>query len=239
MKEPITFLRESRKDLASVGAICPSSSFLAKKMVVQLQDRPDRPIRVLEAGAGTGAITHHLIKWLRPKDRLDVYEINPSFAQHLKMEFQKPQHPPETFPSIHVFEDSILNIQPQPRFDYIISGLPFNSFDEDFVASVLDRFCKILRPGGSLSFFEYLLIRELTTPFGSKEYKRRTQAVEKVLDTYVQRYQFKKETIFLNIPPAVIRYLRLPQETERIYQSHYVLRGNGERKVNGKWNGRR
>ncbi|MBI2194468.1 MAG: methyltransferase domain-containing protein [Planctomycetes bacterium] len=238
LKAGITFLQESRKDLASVGAILPSSPFLARTIVAHVNSRPDRPISVLEAGGGTGAVTRHLVRTLGPRDKLDIYEINSSFAGHLHKEFVTGAGRMPGWPAVRIYEDSVLNIPQVPRYDYIVSGLPFNSLGEEFAAAVMDRYCKILKPGGSLSFFEYLLIRQITSPFGNKNYRRRCRAVEKVLDGYVRHYQFRRETIFLNIPPAVVRFLRLPGDAAPAAPAPFPG-GSGRNGNSGRAHGRR
>ena len=52
----LIFLSQVLSNFGTVGAIAPSSPPLAKAIVRPLQDRPKRPISVLEAGAGTGGL---------------------------------------------------------------------------------------------------------------------------------------------------------------------------------------
>ena len=45
------------------------------------------------------------------------------------------------------------------QFDLVISGLPLNNFSSEDVQDILQAYAKLLKPGGILSFFQYILIR--------------------------------------------------------------------------------
>jgi len=161
---------------------------------------------VLEVGSGTGSFSRHLVESLSAGDVLDLCEINPNFAERLRSRFTSNGHHPNG-PQIRVYEDSVLNLEPSEPYDFIVSGLPFNSFEPDFVSSVLTKYTEMLKPGGYLSFFEYLFIRELTYPFGSKNYRQRVSAVAEVMSQYYKDRNLESETVLLNIPPAVVHHL--------------------------------
>ena len=211
MKEPITFLRETKRNFKETGAVWPSSRILAERMVSKVSSPDRRPLRVLEVGAGTGAFTRSLVKRLGPADHLDIYEINPSFASHLRQTFVDSPESGDSGPQIGVFEKCVLTLDPEEKYDFIVSGLPFNSLSPGFVSDVLERYRNCLRPGGSLTYFEYLFIRRLTRPFGSREYRRRVQEIDDVVSGYIEGCQFDRDTVFLNIPPAVVRHLRFAE----------------------------
>ncbi|MFE6865684.1 phospholipid methyltransferase [Kitasatospora sp. NPDC057692] len=77
------FLSEALRTFRLTGAVAPSGADLVNALVVPATSRPDRPISVLEVGAGTGAVTRRLVRVLRPGDRLHVVESNPRFVQRL------------------------------------------------------------------------------------------------------------------------------------------------------------
>ena len=76
------FLRQARRDFLRTGAIAPSSRFLARAICSEMR-RAGPPVRALEAGAGTGALTGEILESLPDGSRLDIYELNPVFAEHL------------------------------------------------------------------------------------------------------------------------------------------------------------
>lgn len=208
MKDRLKFLNVSRKSFGKTGAVLPSSRFLARKITSQIDSRDDFPVRILEVGAGTGAVTQSLVQKLGPEDRLDLCEINPMFAAVLERRYTHPASRDDGWPQMRVIRDCVLQWAPESKYDFIISGLPFNSFDPDFVSSVFERYFEFLKPGGSLSYFEYLLIREVSAPFASREFRRRVRGVERVVRRYIDQCQFQRNTVLLNIPPAVVRHLR-------------------------------
>ena len=44
-------------------------------------------------------------------------------------------------------------------YEVIVSGLPLNNFSVESVEGILSQLMKLLKPGGTLSFFEYIAIR--------------------------------------------------------------------------------
>jgi DNA-binding NarL/FixJ family response regulator len=55
------FLSEAARDLRTVGAVAPSSRALARVLTAAVRSQAYRPLSVLEAGAGTGAVTRALV----------------------------------------------------------------------------------------------------------------------------------------------------------------------------------
>ena len=67
-----------------------------------------------------------------------------------------------------------------------------------------------LKPGGVMAYFEYLLIRELKSLTTGKQERRRLRRVGKITGSFLDRYEFRREAVFLNIPPAIVHHLRKP-----------------------------
>jgi len=208
MKDRLKFLTISRKSFGKTGAVLPSSRFLARKITSQVDSRNGDPLRILEVGAGTGAFTRPLVQKLGPRDRLDICEINPVFAAILERRYTHPTGRADGWPQVRVIRDCVLRWEPEAKYDFIISGLPLNNFEPDFVSSVFERYFEFLKPGGSLSYFEYLLIRDVAAPFAGREFRQRVRSVGSVVRDYIDRCQFQRDTVMLNVPPAVVRHLR-------------------------------
>ncbi|UCC32357.1 MAG: hypothetical protein JSU86_08750, partial [Phycisphaerales bacterium] len=68
-----------------VGAIAPSSRALAVALCEPYR-RFRGPAKILEVGAGTGAVTRHLGSLLGDQDELDICEIHPDFADILEQD---------------------------------------------------------------------------------------------------------------------------------------------------------
>ncbi len=201
------------------GAIAPSSRFLARAVTASL--RPSNgPLRVMEAGAGTGALTEQILECLPAGSSLDIYERNPSFARHLAVRFgaDDSKMPASAGPwdgtsggvAVRVNNRSAQEVPPEPRYDAIISGLPLNNFEPSQVKQILRGLLASLKPGGVLSYFEYLLIRELKSLATSREERRRLRKVGRITGGFLQKYEYHREAVFLNIPPALVHMLRKP-----------------------------
>jgi phospholipid N-methyltransferase len=209
------FLKQAREEFFHVGAIAPSSRFLARVVTRNIpQDRGG--LRVLEAGAGTGALTGEILQRLPPRSHLDIYEINPDFASHLAARFVhaaphgngRSKGRPDLTVTVH--NRRVQDLQPEPRYDVIVSGLPLNNFAPDTVREIIRTLFDALKPGGVMAYFEYLLIREIKSLATGKEERRRLRRVGRITGSFLDRYEFKRESVFLNIPPALVHHLRKP-----------------------------
>jgi phosphatidylethanolamine/phosphatidyl-N-methylethanolamine N-methyltransferase len=73
---------EAMSDFCTVGAIAPSSRYLAQAMLRPLP--LERARLVVEVGAGTGAMTQALLDMIPPDATLLAFEINPRFSRYLR-----------------------------------------------------------------------------------------------------------------------------------------------------------
>src|SRR5947209_8883624 len=94
-------------------------------------------------------------------------------------------------------------------YDYIISGLPLNNFAVAQVREIYRTYNRLLKPGGTLTYYEYVWIRQLKTPFVDRRERRRLYRVGRVVSDYIRAYQVRRQRVFMNVPPAVVRHLRL------------------------------
>ena len=174
------FIREMRRDFHNTGALLPSSPFLGRAMTVHLRQRR-RPARILEVGPGTGAITAEVARRLQPGDQLDVVEINPRFVSLLRQRlatekrFNRHEH------QVRVIHGPVQEVAGQEVYDFILSSLPLNNFPPTVVREVFDVFNRLLVPGGTLSFYEYVFVRHLKTPFVERRERERLQRVGWIL----------------------------------------------------------
>jgi hypothetical protein len=75
------------------------------------------------------------------------------------------------------------------------------------VREIFQAYNRLLSPGGTLSYYEYSLIRQLKTPFVNRRERRRLYRVGRVMGSYIRNYQVDRERIFINVPPAIVRHL--------------------------------
>ena len=141
----------------TVGAILPSSKYLAKKMVDQVDF--DKASYVVEYGPGTGVFTDEIISKLKPGARLLLLERNPEFAKQLAKKYENAQH-------VTVVNDTAEQVGKYLRAhgiqnaDYILSGLPFASLPQEVSEGILKETKKHLSEGGKFITFQYTLFRK-------------------------------------------------------------------------------
>lgn len=209
MHEPVTFLKQTLKTFRTTGAIAPSSPFLGRAMVKQLPRTGHFPadFRVLEVGPGTGPITEVVAKRMHGQGHLELWEINPDFVEHLRRRIEKQKCFEPMRARIHIEQGDIRSKVAGPHYDAILSGLPFNNFSPDEVTGFLEHFRALLKPGGTLSYFEYVAIRKLQAPFVSKERRVRLKVISQVVEEFAREHQLKSDIVPINFPPARVRHL--------------------------------
>jgi len=210
LRDQLLFFRQFRERFETTGAVLPSSRFLARAMTRPLAERTG-PRRILEVGPGTGAVTGHIVREVKPEDRFDLVEINSSFASLLRDRFDSdPDYKPAALVSrVHVCP--LQEFAADDQYDVIISGLPFNNFPAELVESLVDRCLSLLKPGGTFSLFEYMFIRPLRVRVTRGPEKARLAAIERIMQTRFQAQRFRRDWIFMNVPPAWVQHLRRPE----------------------------
>ena len=141
----------------TVGAILPSSKYLAKKMIAQVDF--DKASCIVEYGPGTGVFTDEILGRRKPDTRLILLERNPEFADQLTKKYENTKN-------VIVINDTAeqigkyLNMYSIPKADAIISGLPFASLPKETSENILKETKKHLCDGGKFITFQYTLLRK-------------------------------------------------------------------------------
>jgi phosphatidylethanolamine/phosphatidyl-N-methylethanolamine N-methyltransferase len=208
----IGFFREFLRDFHHTGAVLPSGRFLARAMARGLAAPGRPPWRVLEAGPGSGSVTRAIAQAMRPGDRLDLVEINPRFAEMVRARIAADASFAPVRDSIRVIVSPVQELPGESEYDAVVSGLPLNNFAEDEIRSIFAAFARLLKPGAPLVYFEYALVRKLKSPFTARPERERLARIDKVLGEYIARHQTACETVLVNVPPALVRTLRLKPE---------------------------
>ncbi len=148
------------------------------------------------------------MRLLRTEDRLDLVELNESFADLLRQRFQSDPafHFAAGQARVHVC--GIESFKSDVNYDYIVSGLPFNNFSPAFVEQVLDALFELLAPGGILSYFEYMYVRPLRRFVSRSTERTRLKELDGVLGTFLAQHAISRDSVFLNMPPAWVQHLR-------------------------------
>jgi len=200
------FLRQAVGAFYSTGAVCPSSGFLARAMVRPLERRAGAaPLRVLEAGPGTGVFSRRIAQRLQERDRLDLVELNPRFAQWMR---EWAERLPSEGPRAQVFHEDILRFEPEAPYDFVVSGLPLNNFPPALADDLLGKLVELGRPGAFITFFQYLGLRRMKSAFAKRERRQTLQRLGAVIDGWIERHGVGVERVWLNVPPAGVYCLQ-------------------------------
>jgi phosphatidylethanolamine/phosphatidyl-N-methylethanolamine N-methyltransferase len=207
LKEQLEFIRQVRQRFYTTGAVLPSSRFLAHNTTRPLKQFKG-PKRVLELGPGTGAVTREIVKHINPEDTFDLVEINEDFGNVLKNRFE---HDPDykkcaAVSRVHVC--ALQEFQASAPYDIVISGLPFNNFSAPLVEELVDASLKLLAPGGTYSFFEYMFLRPLRRAVTFGPDRERLKQIQEIMDRKCYAYRVRRDWIFLNVPPAWVQHIQ-------------------------------
>lgn len=207
LTESLEFFKEFTQNFQEVSAVLPTSRYAGDALAAEVA-RHHGPKRVLEVGAGTGAITVCIAPHIQQADHLTVCELNAKFVQLLRQRFDTEQPLRNILSNTTFYAGSILDLEPEEKFDFIISTLPFNSLPPSLVDAVLQKYKTLLNPGGIVSYIEYIGGRTL------KEVSKidpEQQARIATLEKHVAPARFRRDVVLRNVPPAWIHHLRFTE----------------------------
>jgi phosphatidylethanolamine/phosphatidyl-N-methylethanolamine N-methyltransferase len=204
-----TFLTQFLRNYETTGSVLPSGRALGSALCRYVGDGR-APQKILEAGPGTGAVTGCIIDRLREQDELWMVELNPTFAAHLRASFKNKPAFRDAAARCHLIEGSVAQLGPlsDGQFDLIISGLPLNNFSSADVQGILQAYAKLLKPGGVLSFFQYILIRPAKMFVSAGEERHRLKGVGDAIEGLLGEREFAREWVWVNVPPAWVHHIR-------------------------------
>jgi phospholipid N-methyltransferase len=201
------FWQEFRTNFRTTGSVLPSSRGLAKALCGELSRRRGGKVRVLEVGPGTGAVTQEIVRRLGPNDRLDVVELNPQFVAHLQRRLATEPLFQSAAGQIGIWQENIEQFAAAEPFDVVISGLPLNNFSVDEVERLIAAIRRHMRPGASLSFFEYVAIRRAKALVSPRADRLRLRGIGQTIEGLCQRHRSGRDLVWGNFPPAWVHHL--------------------------------
>jgi phospholipid N-methyltransferase len=151
----ITFLRESLKNIKTVGTVTRSSKFLCKEMIEPVDFREADVI--VELGAGDGVVTEHILNSMKPDAKLFSFEVSQAFCDLMREKFKEDKR-------VVVVEESaaniadVLNRHGIQQADYIISAIPFVSLPDELGLQIVTACKNILKPKGLYIQIHYSLL---------------------------------------------------------------------------------
>ena len=205
---PLTFIQQTFRNFKTTGAIAPSTRFLGQKMALSIPRPVPEGFRVLEVGPGTGPVTREIVRRMDGRGHLELWEISAHFCEFLKAMTRREASFQRMGDRITVNQGDVREHRERHAYDAIISGLPFNCFSAEEVRGFLEHFRVLLKPGGTLSWFEYVGIRKLQAPFVSAQRRAQLRGIHEVTHEFARKHQYGQHIIPVNFPPARVRHLR-------------------------------
>jgi phospholipid N-methyltransferase len=210
------FLRQFVQRFQTTGAVMPSGRALAGALCRYVGTSP-APQRILEVGPGTGAVTTSLVERMRADDSLCLVEINDEFVAYLRAAFQERPALRLKAQRCDIVHGRLEDLPGEAQYDLIISGLPLNNFTPELVEQILGGYARLLKPGGTLSFFEYIAVRSVKTWVSLPKERARLRAIGGLLDRTLHGREFHRDWIWPNVPPAWVHHVRLhPSSPSRV-----------------------
>jgi len=153
----LSFLKQYIFKPKTVGAILPSSKYLADKMIQNIDFENARCI--VEYGSGTGIFTEKILNERQQDTVVLLFENNKEFGNLLEKRYSG-------VPNLHIINDSAEHLEKYLlkynilEVDYIVSGLPFASLPLNVSVNILGETKKHLKDGGSFITFQYTLLKK-------------------------------------------------------------------------------
>lgn len=168
-----------------LGAVAPSSPFLARAMAERIDPTAQGP--VIEIGPGTGPVTEALIARGVAEDRLVLVEFNPDFCTLLRQRFPKATIIQGDAYALDTTLDGVLS---EPA-SAVVSSLPLTTRKPVERLALVDRAFKLMREGAPFVQFTYSMMSPVSV--------RKAGLVATVSDW-----------ILRNLPPARVWTYRKP-----------------------------
>jgi phospholipid N-methyltransferase len=176
----LVFVKNFLKHPRRTGSILPSSPFLAKHLLSQIDWQ--RSHTIVEYGPGTGNITREILKRMPMSTRLVSIESNHEFVRMLRHTIDDPRLTVRRGSAAQVNE--ILQDLGHDRADYIVSSLPLTTMSSNVRSEILAASARALHPDGTFVTYQYspAVASDLEPLFG----------------------QIERGFTLLNIPPALV-----------------------------------
>jgi phospholipid N-methyltransferase len=179
------FLKQWVKNPRELGSITPSSRFLTREVIDQIDFRRARYL--VELGPGTGVFTHAILERLPPDGKLLAIDTNAAFVEHLRREIHDPR-----FQAVEASAERIDELAREAGFpvvDAAISGIPYSLLPRPVMRGILQATRRALGDDGLFVGYQYskMLRPHLLDAFGNVHYR----------------------PVLLNIPPAFVYTCRV------------------------------
>jgi phospholipid N-methyltransferase len=152
------------------------------------------------------------VRVLGPTDRFDLVELNDRFVERLRQRFASEADFQKVADRSRVLHQGVETLPADEPYDLIVSGLPLNNFSVELVQTILTALRRLLKPGGTLSFFEYIAIRHAKGIVSPKQDRERLRGITQLLNELLEPHEIRRDWVWLNVPPAWVHHVRIPAE---------------------------
>lgn len=147
------FISQFFSEKKQIGAISPSSRFLADKMLENITFSKANVI--VELGPGTGVFTQKILEQMEPNATLLVFELNNDFFKQLSSSIKDQRviliHDSAEKLNHYLLKHNISEV------DYVVSSLPLSNFPLRFILRLLRAMQGTLSQEGKFIQFQYSL----------------------------------------------------------------------------------
>ena len=157
IKDHIEFIYQFFNKPSLVGAIMPSSKFLARN-IVNFINFKRKNLVIIEYGPGTGPFTAEIVKKLKDGDKLLLIEQNKKFIENLVQKYNQYQQ-------LTIIEGSVSNVKTIleenkiKQVDYIVSGIPFSSIPKEVTLDIMENTQSIMNNQSLFITFQYSTLK--------------------------------------------------------------------------------
>lgn len=185
MQSRLRFLKQWVRNPREIGSVTPSSRFLTREVVSQIDF--SRARHIAELGPGTGVFTQAILDHLAPDGQLLAVDTNAGFVEHLRREIADPR--------LVVVEasaerlDALVEEAGWPGVDAVVSGIPYSLLPKQVARAILQASRNALGDDGVFVGYQYsrMLRPQLLDVFGNVRYR----------------------SVLLNLPPAFVYTCRV------------------------------
>jgi phosphatidylethanolamine/phosphatidyl-N-methylethanolamine N-methyltransferase len=201
MREIYLFVKRFLSSPSAIGSLFPSSQKLGLCMAQKPPLARCAPLRYLEVGAGSGALTRSLVKRMQRGDWMDIVENDPKFCISLRRQFAHHSN-------VAVHEMSILDFEGK-NYDILISSLPLNAFRAHMVGDILKKYERLVKREGYLSYYEYLGLEKIKRILLFGKRASDFHEVQVLKGAFENKYRKEEDKIWWNFPPARIIHCKM------------------------------
>jgi phospholipid N-methyltransferase len=181
----LRFLKQWVRNPRELGSLTPSSRFLTREVVGQIDF--SRARRIAELGPGTGVFTQAILDRLAPDGQIIAVDTNAAFVQHLRHEIPDRRLHPVEASAERI--DALIAEAGWPGVDAVVSGIPYSLLPRPVMRGILEASRRALGEEGLFVGYQYstMLRPHLLDVFGNVHYR----------------------SVLLNLPPAFVYTCRV------------------------------